>query len=518
MSSASRSPAGPGAGATQTIAGAWRSVLDYAPRYLGFQRAWARQPGVQVAAALDGEPLGGFAVGFADLAGRIPLETGHLFRVASHSKTFTAVAVLQLVEAGALRLDDAVAEHVPELAGTDAGGLLLGDLLSHSTGIVRDGADADFWQLHRAFPDRAALVAAAAAGRIAGEYEHFKYTNIGYGLLGLAIAAASGTDYRSYVREHIVDRLGLADTGPDLDPRSARGPDHGGLATGYASLAAAGEPYALGQRVPVDHVDTGALDAATGFYSTAADLVRFFSALLPASDPAAEGSGGVETAGAAGAGPDAGPGRRPLLSERSKRRMRRRVEDSGLPGRGYGLGLILQDVHGTPTFGHSGGYPGHITRTWACPGTGIVLSVLANAVDGPAAPWGEAVFALAALALKEAPASYSDVPAEALERFTGRFAGLWGVQDVVLLGGRLYALPLAALLDPEHILPLEFVDGSTLRSQDPNGFGGYGEELSFEFDSAGASAMRGPGGLRMVRQADYRLPERITAPVPAPGG
>ena len=55
------------------------------------------------------------AVGVADASTGPPLTTGHLFRIASHSKTFTATAVLQLVEAGRMRLDDAIADHVPEL-------------------------------------------------------------------------------------------------------------------------------------------------------------------------------------------------------------------------------------------------------------------------------------------------------------------------------------------------------------------------------------------------------------------
>lgn len=465
---------------------AWTSVMAYAPRYLEHLRGFERQAGYQVAVAVDGTLVGTCSGGWADVAAGTPLDDAHQFRIASHSKMFTAVAILQLVESGRLSLEDALADHLPAVDGTDAGEVTVGELLSHSSGLTRDGADSDFWVLGRPFPDREAVLDTAARGRVIARHEHFKYTNIGYGLLGLVVEAASGMDYRGYAGSHLIGPLGLRDTGPDLDDRSAR------LATGYGALAVAGEPYTLERRSAIEHVDTGALSSATGFYSTAGDVVRFLSALLPTA-PGRRGTDG-------------------LLSEHSKRRMQRRVESSGAPGRHYGLGVILQDVHGHATFGHSGGYPGHITRSWALPDSGAVLSVLTNAIDGPATAWGEQLIALASLAAQEAPASYFGVSAAELDRFTGRFAGLWGVQDIVELGGKLFALPLGSGPDPQTTAPLDYVDGMTLRSGDRNGFSGYGEDLVFEFDAAGAAAVRGPGGMRLVRQTDFSVPARLLNP------
>lgn len=481
----SANPTHPANPANPAIA-AWESVLAYAPRLLEHLRGFDRQPGFQLAVAVDGTVIGGCAGGFADVATRTPMNTDHQFRIASHSKVFTATAILQLAETRKLTLEDALADHLPELAGTDAGDVTVGELLSHSSGLTRDGDDSDFWVLGRPFPGRAALLETSAHGKVIARHEHFKYTNIGYGLLGLVIEAASGQDYRTYTRKHLIAALELAGTGPDLDSGADR------LATGYGSLTVAGEPYTLERRTVIEHIDTGALSSATGFYSTAADVVRFLSALLP------------EAADRAGTGA--------LLGEHSKRRMQRRIEAAGLPGRHYGLGLILQDVHGQATFGHSGGYPGHITRSWALPETGVALSVLTNAIDGPATSWGEQLIALASLAAREVPASYSGLRRADLARFTGRFAGLWGLHDIVDLAGKLYVLPLGSPLDPETTEPLEVVDASRLRSRDPDGFAGYGEELVFEFDDAGAAAVRGPGGMRFVRQADYTVPARLPAP------
>lgn len=66
----------------------------------------ARVPGVQVAVRVGGELAASFALGMANEATGEALTPGHLFRIASHSKTFTATAVFQLVEAGIVRLDD----------------------------------------------------------------------------------------------------------------------------------------------------------------------------------------------------------------------------------------------------------------------------------------------------------------------------------------------------------------------------------------------------------------------------
>ena len=81
-------------------------------------RLWhSRTPGAQVAVRVGGRPVFSQAYGYADLERGTRMRTDHLFRVASHSKNFTATVVLQLVDQGRLGLDDPVGRHVPELAG-----------------------------------------------------------------------------------------------------------------------------------------------------------------------------------------------------------------------------------------------------------------------------------------------------------------------------------------------------------------------------------------------------------------
>src|SRR5262245_63776383 len=177
-----------------------RETARYADTWVALRGRTQRVPGVQVAVAVAGEVLLSSAHGFARLprtngaddAGE-PLTTSHLFRIASHSKTFTATAVMQLVEAGKLRLDDTAGEHLAALEGTPIGERTLAELLAHGGGVVRDSRDGDFWQLEREFPDAETLIAICLDDAdVLERNERFKYSNIGYGVVGLVIEKASG--------------------------------------------------------------------------------------------------------------------------------------------------------------------------------------------------------------------------------------------------------------------------------------------------------------------------------------
>jgi len=446
-------------------------VLAYYDSWLAFNQHYQRVPGVQVAVyAGDAVAFSG-AYGLADVENDVPLTEQHLFRIASHSKTFTGTAVLQLVEQGRLRLDDKAEQHVTEIVGTPLGQRTVRELLAHAGGATRDGLDADWWQLSRSFPDRDQLldVLRQASSAVIPENDRFKYSNIGYGLLGLVIEAASGTSYNSYVQTAIVDKLGLAGLGPELDPsRLAE------YAAGYSALSYADK------RAPIEHVDTRALASATGFFGNARDLVTYFSAHLAGDDR--------------------------LLSDKSKREMQHPLWTTGSDEKArYGLGLSVTKVGERQVFGHGGGYPGHITRTLVDPERRLVVSALTNAIDGPAAQLAEGLLRLLNLA-----DSKDRVEEAGLGRFTGRFANLWGITDFVLLGGRLYATDPTLANPAEEPQELE-ADGDTLRVTGGNGYGSYGESYRFTFDANGAvESVRGSSGLTLHPIDTFTLPERVT--------
>ncbi|GAB3601417.1 serine hydrolase domain-containing protein [Microbacterium tumbae] len=450
------------------------SAAAYLPSLVEAQVRHYRAVGAQVAVRTEDGLIASFAVGAADASTGEPLRTDHLFRIASHSKTFTGTAILQLVEASRIRLDDAIGLHVPELDGTGIGAATIRELLEHQSGIQRDGASADFWQLEYPFPDRGALVAEILAhGTIAARNEHFRYSNVGYSLLGLAIENASGQTYAEYCRTHIIEPLGLARTGAEYDPARA------------AEYAAGHTGLLLGEdeRLVIEHVDTRAMSAATGFYSTAEDLTVYGAAHWSDSDA--------------------------LLSEDSKRIMQRTasvVARYGAEIGRYGVGIEVSKIRDRAVIGHSGGYPGHITRTYIDPVGKLVVSVLTNSLDGIAEQIAQAVFAVIDATERPLTGAKKREPAAdgpSASSFTGRYASLWGLTDVVELGGRLMLVSPSARDVYATMEELEIVDADTLRTFLQPSFAASGEPVSFTRKGDGAVSSIRVGGMTQWPLDDF---------------
>ena len=170
------------------------AALDYLPRWLDHQMRLTEQPGCAIAVAYRGKLVLEAAFGHADLTRGEALTPRHRFRVASHSKSFTAAGVLKLREQGRVRLDDPVGQFVDGLHPQVASATLA-QLLSHSAGLVRDGADAGQWADRRPFLDAAGVRADLADGPVIDPNTRLKYSNHGYALAGLAIEAITGEPY-----------------------------------------------------------------------------------------------------------------------------------------------------------------------------------------------------------------------------------------------------------------------------------------------------------------------------------
>ncbi len=450
---------------------AQKTVLGYIDQWVEYRSWKSRIPGVQLAVYFDGEVQLSRAYGVADQGTGEVLRTDHLFRIASHSKFFTATAILQLAERGALRLDDTLDLYIPELADhPQFSNVTVGELLSHSSGITRDSNNGDYWQLMRPYPDAEGLIEMVNdGGAITAPHMAFKYSNVGYSLLGRVIEAASGHSYADYMEERVIAAAGLRNTGVEWDPERAQE-----YASGHTGL------HTSHERTTIEAVDTRAFAPATGFYGTAEDLVKFAAAHFT----------GNET----------------LLSERSKRLQRRPVWNASADKPGatqYGLGAIIDDVGGHRVYGHSGGFPGHITRTLFDPEQRVAISVLTNAIDGAAGEISDGVLRILDGALYapsqlsfEAPAPTTDVD---MARFTGRFSNLWGVMDVALIGDRLLALAPGGASPLEEPDVLSVVDEATLKIESGGGFGSVGELMKFEFAADGSIvSVRAGGGMTML--------------------
>src|SRR5580692_9931595 len=114
---------------------AWlEPALAYIPQWLGYQMRATEQPGCVLAIGYSGELVLEAAFGHADRAAGEAMTPRHRFRVASHSKSFTAAAMLKLREQGRVKLDDAVGQYVTGLH-PDIAAATISQLLSHTAGI-----------------------------------------------------------------------------------------------------------------------------------------------------------------------------------------------------------------------------------------------------------------------------------------------------------------------------------------------------------------------------------------------
>ena len=214
-------PSASGRASTEGLEKWAAAALDYLPRWTRLpDAARPNSPGCSIAVAHRGKLVLEAAFGHADLARGVALTPRHRFRVASHSKTFTAAGMLKLREQGRLRLDDPVGRL--STACTRRSPRRRWRSCSRTarawcaTAPMRGQ-----WADRRPFLDEAALRADLADGPTIEANTRFKYSNHGFGCSGLAIEAITGERYADWIAREIVAASGLHETPADA-PTAAR--------------------------------------------------------------------------------------------------------------------------------------------------------------------------------------------------------------------------------------------------------------------------------------------------------
>jgi CubicO group peptidase (beta-lactamase class C family) len=364
-------PAAPASGATvppamfadpllrTRLAGAFPQI----DRLVGDAAARQKFPGAVLGVVIDGELAHVASAGVQDLETRRPVTADSVFRIASMTKSFTAVAILTLRDEGKLSLDDPVERYVPELAALpyptgDSPKITIRHLLSHSEGFPEDNPWGDR-QLARtdAWLD-AAMRAGIPFSTVPGTA--YEYSNYGFGILGRVVRNVAKEPYERYVERTVLVPLGMTSTTFEVAEV-----DKARLAPGYRLVD--------GRFEPEDLLPHGAFGAMGGLWTSVRDLAKYVAFLMSAFPPRD--------------GPDAGPLRRASAREmhtvaRYTPTMVRRPALDGplqLSAGGYGFGLrVSEDCTLGLNVGHGGGLPGYGSLMRWYPERGVGLVSMAN--------------------------------------------------------------------------------------------------------------------------------------------
>ncbi len=424
----------------------FKDALKFIDSWLKFYYANNQYTGFTVGVYYKNKMHFSNAYGFANTASQEPLTTQHFFRIASHSKMFTATAIMQLVEAGKIQLDTPIQNYLSWFKSSKDKRfkeVTARQLLSHSAGIIRDGKECDYWQGLGKFPNKTAFKKDIKNCQLVYDPNTiFKYTNYGYGLLGLLIEKVSGQAFNDYLQTNILDPIGLTNCGPDITKEISTN-----LAIGYSTS------YLNKERIAFPNISTGALSPATGMYSTVEDLCLF----------GAQQFHNTPT----------------FLSETSKKEMHRLqwkpIKESE---NSYGLGFSVLKVGKRNIVGHGGGFPGFSSNTRIDVKDKLVVSVISNSNEFSSGEIANGI--IKTIDFFQSKADKKANPK--LKKFTGRFYSIWGIREVALVGGEL------VICFPTMKYPFGFETkithqgGNVFKIDDFGSYGPTGEELIYHFD------------------------------------
>ena len=345
-----------------------RQALEAVARLMDEGRTAMGAPGLSWGMILDGKVIAASGIGEQQSPSGPPVTPDSVFRIASMTKSVTALAILKLRDTGRLALDEPVSKYVPAMAGvqpptTDSPAITIRHLLTHGAGFPEDNPWGDRQLDVSVETMEGWLEEDVPFSTPPGT--HYEYSNYGFALLGRVVAAASGTSYRSYVDEQILRPLGLNASYWDSRDVPARQ-----LAQGY-------RPGAHLERE--DPLPDGAFGAMGGLFMSGRDLGRYIAFMLSAWPPRDA--------------PDEGPVRRASLREMqqfwrpSGFSVRRSAPDAPAQAlvAAYGYGLrVTRDCQFQHAVGHGGGLPGFGSYMLWLPEYGAGVYVMANVTYAPA--------------------------------------------------------------------------------------------------------------------------------------
>jgi CubicO group peptidase (beta-lactamase class C family) len=365
----------PGQVPTFTDAGRKQKLLQALPKVDALFEQYFKErqtPGLVFGVVIDQELVHVKAFGVRNTVTKSPVTADTMFRIASMTKSFTALAILKLRDAGKLSLDDAASKWVPELAGLryptrDTAPLTVRQLLTHGGGFPEDNPWGD---RQLAIPD-AELSKWIDQGIPFSTTPDtsYEYSNYGFALLGRIVSKASGMPYDQYLQREILLPLGLKAS--SLEPSKAPSDK---VASGYGRRD--------GNYFEIPSLAHGSFGAMGGLLTSARDLGRYVAFQLSA-EPSRDDA-------------EAGPVRRSSLREMQRQWRSSSFAATSLGNEtdlkaaagGYGYGLsVTRDCSFSRIVAHGGGLPGFGSYMMWLPEYGVGLFAMTNLTySGPSAP------------------------------------------------------------------------------------------------------------------------------------
>ena len=324
-------------------------------------------PAYAFAIVLDGSVLYQQVGGWANLEEKIPANEATMFRIASMSKSFTTMAILQLRDAGKLSLDDPIDQYIPSMKGQiltkDGAAISIRHLMSHQAGFPEDNP----WGDRQLADSEADLITLIQKGLSLSNTPgaHYEYSNLGFAMLGYIIHQVSGLPYDAYIQQSILDPLGMQHTTYEYTKIPKEN-----LAKGYRTIK--------GNWVNVPLLKDGIYGAMGGMITSISDFAKYL-ALHQAAWPERND-------------PD-----NKVIKRSTLREMHQPYTFIGLnPNYQFPSGKILatttsysyglnwmHDAEGKTSLGHSGGLPGFGSNWRFLPEYGLGVIFFANHTYAP---------------------------------------------------------------------------------------------------------------------------------------
>lgn len=420
-----------------------KRALSFTKSWLTYQSKQAKLLGLTVHVRIGGKTVLSESYGWAESETQRPTTADTLYSIGSQAKMLTSLAILALGERGALALDDAATKYLPWLADhhdTRMQTITIRQLLWHGAGLQRDGHPADFWQLLEPFPGTSRLQHMVLTSRLVSDPgARFKYSNLGYALLGQIVENVSGRPYAQYVTTNIL-------TPPEAKEIVAYAlPTPITMATGYLKAFET-------VRTPVQlFVPTHTYTAVAGWYATASAMTRLLHRICTTT-----------------------PG------EQTKAHYSHRGhwQPETIRGTEYGWGFLPYEHNGRQLTGHTGNFIGHSTYCYHDKAADMTVAVFSNAKDAPVSEIAEGIYDTFAYF-----ETYATTPTDPdLDRFNTRLANMWQIVEVVATNEQI------VIIDPDEWSPfntiletLEPIDETSFTIVEADDIATLFEEVKFYF-------------------------------------